>query len=293
MARHKHRPDISILIPFRSDNGPREASFKWLIKYWKSELPDAEIVIGHSNNRPFSKTEALNDAVERSHGRVLVMIDADAYLDSRVVVRCAQRILEDEDHLWFVPYRRLYRLNEFATWEILQSDPEFPLRESDPPPPEDIDGSGHGSSYGHRYGALCLIIPREAYDTLGCFDESFSGWGGEDVCMLRALDTLYGKHKTTNNAIFHLWHPTIGHDYRSRAWHGQKNLHPNDKLAMQYHRATRHPAAMRLLVDRGCEYRRKKHKIYYFILTLLQFIGVIESEHAPEGHRKPQKTRKD
>jgi glycosyltransferase involved in cell wall biosynthesis len=271
MAKDKRRPDISIIIPFRTDHGPRQRAFSWLVRYWRHELPDAEIIIGHSANRPFSKTEALNNAIHRSHGRVLVLIDSDAYLRGKVITRCANRILEDlDDRLWFVPYRKLYRLNQEASERILRSNPRKPLRPADPPPPEDLDGPTQKSSYGHRYGALCLIIPREAYDTLGCFDESFSGWGGEDVCMLRALDTLYGKHKTTKNSIFHLWHPVTGHNYRTRSWSGQETNNPNDQLAMKYHRATRHPAAMRLLVDRGCELRRRRRRARHWMVRLVE-----------------------
>ena len=73
-----------------------------------------------------------------------------------------------------------------------------------------IDASLAPRSYGHRYGAMITILPREALDTLGCFDERFKGWGGEDIAFLRALDTLFGKHKTIDDDVMHLWHPVIG-----------------------------------------------------------------------------------
>jgi len=190
------RPKISLLIPFQTDDPQRRRVFKWLLKYWQSELPDAEIIIGHSrSNRPFSKTEALNNAADKATGSVLVILDADAYLDGAIIDRCADRILEELDnHLWYVPYRKLWRLTEEITEEIIESDPTDPLRLPDPPPLEDIDGDWQLHSYGHRYGAMIMIFPREALDILGCFDERFRGWGGEDVAFLRAMDTLWGKH---------------------------------------------------------------------------------------------------
>jgi predicted glycosyltransferase involved in capsule biosynthesis len=266
-SRHhmKHpEPKISLLIPFSSRNGTmRKKTYKWLIQYWKHELPDAEIVIGRSNSRIFCKGEALNNAAKKAKGRVLVIMDADAYMRGHVINRCADRILEELDnHLWYVPYRRLYRLNRFITELIIKSPPEDPLRIQDPPPDYFIDHHGHTSHYGHRYGAMCMMFPREALDTLGCFDERFKGWGGEDVALLRALDTLYGKHKTTRNPILHLWHPYIGDNYKSRKWKYQKHANPNTELANAYHRATRHPSKMRVLVDAGCTYRTNKFKIW-------------------------------
>lgn len=263
MPRHKHpQPLISILIPFSSSNGTmRKKTFKWLKQYWQQELPLAEVIIGRSRSRLFCKGEALNRAARKAKGKVLIIMDADAYMQGHVLVACANKIVQELDHhLWFVPYRHLYRLNRNITELIISSNPADPLRLPSPPPDCYIDYQGHTSKYGHRYGAMCMMFPREALDTLGCFDERFKGWGGEDIALLRALDTLYGKHKTTNNDILHLWHPYIGGSYKLRKWKHQKHANPNTELANAYHRATRNPTAMRKLVDTGCAYTHKLFK---------------------------------
>lgn len=253
----KKRPKISILIPFSSTSAIRDKTFQWLLKYWAHELPDAEIIIGKSRGKIFCKTEAFNDAAKRATGKVLVLLDADAYMYGSVIDKCADKILEElrfGNHLWFIPYRHLYRLRKFISRSIISSDPENPLRISSPPPPEYVQGKKHENVYAHRYGAMAMIFPREALDVLGCFDERFKGWGGEDVCLLRALDTLWGKHKTTNNDILHLWHPFIGTDYITKRWEGQDAGNINNKLSKKYHQATGHPALMRKIVDEGCKH---------------------------------------
>ena len=259
--KHKPQPKLSILIPFKTDNMERKRTFKWLLEYWKNELPDAEIIIGLSHSRPFSKTEALNNAAEKSTGKVIAILDADAYMSGKVLDRVADRIIEEVaegERLWYVPYRRLYRLTKAVTKRILASDPKNPYRPPDPPPYEFIDGNSHSIKYGHRYGAMIMVFPREALQVLGCFDERFRGWGGEDVALLRALDTLYVKHKTVNTAIFHLWHPYIGNSYKSRVWENQKNARLNENLAYEYHKATRRPSRMRELVDEGCKFKSRR-----------------------------------
>lgn len=256
--RYHHRPKISLLIPFSSKSRIRKHAFKWLLQYYRHQLPNAEIIVGHSHSKIFCKGRALNDAAKKATGRVLVILDADTYMSGKVIERCANRILQElENNLWYVPYRYLYRLNKRITDQIIFSDPSNPLCIPSPPPPEFLDDKGNKSMYGHRYGAMVMIFPREALDTLGCFDERFKGWGGEDIALLRALDTLYGKHKTTDNDILHLWHPFIGGNYQTRTWEGQKHGSANNKLANEYNRATRNPAAMRKLVDKGCRKRRK------------------------------------
>lgn len=254
----KHRSKnktISLLIPFSSKDHMRRRTLRWLLAYWAHELPDAEIIIGKSRSKVFCKGEALNNAFRKSTGKVIAIIDADAYIQGGVIEHCAKRILEEEEHhLWYVPYKNLYRLTKEATNDILSSDPEDPIRLPRHLHQSFFENSADQSHYGHRYGAMLMVLPRKAIETLGCFDERFKGWGGEDVAFLRAMDTLFGKHKTMSTSIYHLWHPFIGDNYRNRRWAGQQHDSINSNLANRYHRATRRPHKMRELVDEGCCY---------------------------------------
>lgn len=259
VRRPKIRPKISLLIPFTTKDDYRKTTFRWLLDYWKEEMPDAEIVIGHSKSNPFCKTEALNHAAKRANGKVLVVLDADAYIEGQILEDVADIILEELEQgnqTWFIPYRHLYRLNEDTTAAILDSDPTDPIRLPDPPPDSYLDNEPNAAKYGRSYAALAYVIPREALDAIGCFDERFNrGWGGEDVSTLRALDTLWGKHKTTDNGIFHLWHPKIGDTFKTRAWVGQEEDEPNRQLAILYKIASQNPSVMQELVDLACEFK--------------------------------------
>lgn len=253
------QPKISLLIPFSSDDKVRQKSFKWLLKYWKHELPNAEIIVGKSNSDVFCKGEALNNAFKKSTGKVVVVMDSDAYISGKVIDRCADRILEEIERgypLWYVPYRHLYRLTKEASKLVLSSDPKHPYRFPNHPPDFYIENVGDANKYGHRYGAMCTIIPREAIEKLGGFDERFKGWGGEDIALLRALDTLYGKHKTTKNSIFHIWHPVFGDTHKTRTWAKQENPGNNNALANRYNKATGNPSEMRRLVDECWKLRK-------------------------------------
>jgi len=249
------QPKISLLIPFSSTDETRERSFKWLLKYWRHELPDAEIIIGRSDSHVFCKAEALNDAFRKSTGKIIVIMDSDAYISGTVIKRCVDRIIEERERghrLWYVPYRRLYRLTKEATKLVLHSDPRHPYRFPEHPLAHQYENSGDVSKYGHRYGAMCTIVPREAIELLGGFDERFNkGWGGEDIALLKALDTLYAKHKTTKNSIFHLWHPYYGNSYKTRTWAKQDIPSGNMHLANRYHHANDNPSEMRKLIDEG------------------------------------------
>jgi len=257
-------------VPFRPDTPRRQELLNWIRKYYRFHFPKQEFIIGFSNSRVFCKTEAFNNAVRRAKGKVIVLLDADALIDTDTIQFCVDRILEELDnHLWYVPYRRLYRLNEYGTQIVIDEDPKTLDVETflqDPPPQEWVEEAHIGKKgYGHRYGALIMIMPREALDELGCFDERFVGWGGEDVAILRAIDTLFGKHKTIDGPIYHLLHPRIGRTYRERRWESQERAGMNNELALRYHKATGKPSEMRALVDEGCDYRDSHAFAHYEI----------------------------
>jgi predicted glycosyltransferase involved in capsule biosynthesis len=241
------KPKISLLIPFSSTDPIRQRNLKYLLRYWKQELPEAEIIIGESKSEIFSKNEALNNAVSKAKGNILVIMDADAYTSADAIRECAKNIIEyRSEHLWYVPYRKLYRINEAFTNNLLKHPPYNPdyLNLSD----KDLDNPGDPINYGHKYGAMSMMFHRDAYKLLGKFDERFNGWGGEDICLLRALDTLYGKHKTYNNSIYHLWHPMYGEKY-NRMWEGQTKLGINWDLSKRYAKALYKPSDMRKIIN--------------------------------------------
>ncbi len=248
------RKKISLLVPFRPDNIDREVSWRWLRRYWKHALPGAEIIQGFDLGLPFCKTAAVNNAFRESHGDIIVILDADCYINPEVIEDCASKIRAARKagrHLWFVPYRRLYRLTKFATEIILRSDPEHPWLPPDPPPGAIVgstEGSG-GNVHGHHYGAMIQIMPREAFEAVGGMDERCRGWGSDDAIFVQALDTLYGKHRTTKNGVFHFWHTNLGDKWDTRRWLGQPVARSNEWLATLYGSARGDIAKMRRLVD--------------------------------------------
>jgi hypothetical protein len=157
-----------------------------------------------------------------------------------VILHCADRIrtARSAGHkLWFIPYRRFYRLTKKATLKLVESPQSDPYLFTDPPSPHDL-ATIRGSSNGHWFGAMIQIMPREAFVVAGGMDTRFYGWGGEDIAFMRAVDTLYAKHKTSDNDTLHLWHPTIlGGVEQVRMWPGQETPGENGPLAARYHAA--------------------------------------------------------
>lgn len=269
-ARRKKGKGISIVIPFRpSAKAPeRLRNVLWLEQYWKMNLPGAEVIISDDPepDKAFSKSVAINRGVEQSTGDVLVLVDADGYLAIDRVLHCAKEIRHARKRghrLWFVPYRQFYRLNEESSLRLLNSDPKYPFVFSEPPSQWDTINDTNPRT-GHHYGAMIQLMPREAFELVGGWDERFRGWGGEDHAAMRAMDTLYWPHKTLPTSVLHVWHPMIGGDgvkrmvsWKDRRWEGQDDPTINNKLSWRYYYSMNKPELMRQLCN---EWKRnKKH----------------------------------
>jgi hypothetical protein len=255
---------ITLLVPFRADNPYRAKVWQWLMRYWEHELPEAELIVCTDDRRPFCKTGALNRGFEKTKGDIIVLLDADCYIRGQVIRDCAGKIRSSRRRgipLWYVPYRRFYRLSETAGKRLMASDPADPVRFPDPPAYDDVEQPEIAAT-GHWWGALIQIMPREAFAKVGGMDERFRGWGGEDVSFMIAVDTLYGKHKTSNNPVCHVWHPTIIDTTKgfSRLWEYQQSAGSNDYLAKQYRVARGDAEAMRRVVGRSALKRRLHHE---------------------------------
>ena len=269
---------ISVLVPLHLDDdlNQRAKNWWWLLEYWTANLPGAEIVVGHDEEgTPFSKSVAINDAASRAHGDVFVIVDADTLISTESVEHCAVEIRSSEKrgwHLWFMPYRKLFRLTREASERVLKSSPKYSPRVA--PALADIENTGtfHGtpvSEVGHWYGAMIQIVSRKAFFMVGGWDTRFRGWGCEDHAAMRATDTLYGYHKTLPGPVMHLWHPTLippGADDtlgKKRLWTGQTTNQDNIALSGRYYWASGYPERMRKLVDECRQHRhpeRRRHR---------------------------------
>lgn len=197
---------LSVIIPWNdSSDRWRARSFDWVVERYRALLPDAEMNIGHSE--PFNRGAARNSAVEQSTGDVLLIADADMVLQPAALQLGLQAIARG--CAWVVLYQlgRYYNLTELESARIMAFAPDLEIRE-----PQDAQRWDHKID---SWAGL-LLVPREAFDKVGGYDEHFVGWGYEDNAFRAALDRKVGAHERVDGFALHLWHPapdsdTFGH----------------------------------------------------------------------------------
>jgi predicted glycosyltransferase involved in capsule biosynthesis len=186
--------NVSILIPFNSDLGPRKEAFHWVKRFYETTIPEAEICIGECKGETFSKSQAVNNAAKKATKEIYIIADADIIFDPSLILQSMKLL---ENHAWVIPYRTVFNLDQETTTKLLNLDPSWPIL------PDDYTGKQRPLS---GWGGI-NIVPKKHFDRVAGFDERFLGWGGEDDAFAFSVNYLCGFVERIDATIFHLWHP--------------------------------------------------------------------------------------
>lgn len=234
--------NISLLVPFRA-NGPRDTRVKnwaWIQKKWEKILPEAELCVGTDDGgHPFSKSVAVNDAYHKSSGDMLVIADADSWVEREQVLTGIERA-ERREHL-VVPWFTAYRLTQADSLSIMDEEPS-----GENPVTKTMKENSAGTGPSPASGAMVIIIQRVSFERVGGWDPRFRGWGSEDVSFANACWTLLGRNEYTIGEAYALHHPAPTNKDGMRVWKNDAGA-LNTPLYERYRKATGHPTLMQLV----------------------------------------------
>jgi glycosyltransferase involved in cell wall biosynthesis len=214
---------ISFLIPFRDADGTRTKAMTWIVARWRSHYPDAEFILAADDGKePFNKSMAVNKAFAKSTGEIIVILDADTWVENKFFATAVQMV-RDGAAPWVIPASTSWRLTREASERIMSSDPDMGMRYA----------RGDVEQVSGVVG-FCHVLPRAAFECVGGMDERFRGWGGEDGAFKMSLDTLWGTHATLRSTLVSLWHDRPRDYMGRRIWTGQTQRLENNRLWRRY-----------------------------------------------------------
>lgn len=222
--------DVSVLMPYKPDDGPRDRAFHYVRRFYERMLPGAQLCIGEDLDEPFSRSKAINRAASQAKGRVFVIADNDLVYNPELLLQSMQLLSTDR---WVIPFARINRLSKAVSHRlVLEGRGSWPL-------PVQPDTKTAEASY--FVGGMNVLL-RQSFENVGGYDERFIGWGGEDEAFAYSVDTMVGKHIRLQGELFHFWHPFVGPG-------GNPHYDENYKLYLRYKAAWGNEREMRLLLE--------------------------------------------
>lgn len=216
---------VAVLIPRRPDYGRRDQLAEWTQARWGDLHPDFEVIEGHHLEGPFNRSAAINSAAAQADDAdVFVVADCDSFVDAGQLRRAIDRAMSSG--------QVTFAYDRFAYLSRSMSDAIMDGFAGDWWPGVEWTLAGTCSSM--------VVIPGDLWRELGGCDEGFVGWGGEDVALSLALQTLGGGMQREPGEVWHLWHPPAPHTHDD-IWPDRMDL---------YAKAAYDKTAMRQLVDR-------------------------------------------
>jgi hypothetical protein len=211
----------AILIPADVSGDPwRARALDYVQTWYARHFPSVPLHLGApAAGDPWSKGAAVADALTRAPAgaQVLVLADADSFmLNPADLADAVELVIAGKP--WCVPHRSVYRLRDKETAR-LEDAPELKPRL----------GWTCRPVYEGPPGGGITVLNREAFDLVGGVDPRFLGWGGEDVALGWALDTLIGPAVRLEGRLVHLWHPHPAPNLRGSA--------DSEELVAAYRRA--------------------------------------------------------
>lgn len=215
---------VSVVVPFNGDER-RDRLWDYVRAFYERHFPDWQIVVGSA--KPWRKGVAVNNALQRATGEVLVIADADCLPDPEALSEAVRAVMGGVP--WVVPHTMVRRLDEETTLKILSG--EWPEELGTVREHEGFAGGG------------VVVVDHAAFVAAGGIPEEFRGWGCEDEALAVILDTMLGAHVRLEHDLIHLYHkPTK----RLKA----PEYPSNKKILRHFLRAQGDPKAMWKLISR-------------------------------------------
>ncbi len=209
--------DVAVIVPFRSSQPDRIANAIWTRRWWwATRFNELSYVgMGDGGTGLFSKAKAVNRAAEGTEAHTLILADADVYPADEAIVPAA--IVVAEAGGWALP-KLIAWLGVEATERQLKGSPAHPAPLSsfgtvdDFHTPEELQrGQYRGylalpsaAPEGPTAGPFC-VLSRALFGEAGGMDESFVGWGGEDLALALVLEAIAGP-PVERGTVVHLYH---------------------------------------------------------------------------------------
>lgn len=196
-----------IAMPYRAADERRQELFNFTTTWLTLRHPIWPIHLGTSDDGPFNRGQAINNAITQSEDwDVVVVHDADNISDP-ATLRHAVELAHTTGKVIY-PFETYTYLDEHSSNQLMGGGTWFLSPELHPQ-------HTFRTTVRHKHYSGVQVIPRAAYEAVGGYIE-LSGWGAEDAIMNTLFDTFAQGSQWLPGGAYHLWHSANRNDPRDR-----------------------------------------------------------------------------
>ena len=229
--------DLSFLVPVRMENPDRNANFQAVLRFFRTFLSGAEIIVAESgpeahcahltgrdglvhtflhDEGPFRKPTVLNHGLRSASRSIVVMHDADTFVQPEALEAMAQLFRARSDIVFGIPHNGVCLDLGGPDKERFLEDLDFSML------PLVVKGELH-RDYGNSLVCLSPVAVggvnfyrKEALIELGAFNEQFASYGWDDFeldlrfskmghppCILQDANVIHLHHERGVDSLQH------------------------------------------------------------------------------------------
>lgn len=210
---------VSIVIPIFASNHYRKNNFLFTISKLVNNVNNSEIIIvehksnilcvsdevknfknvkciTRHNESVFNKSKLINCAIEKIESKYTWILDCDLYTDYSYI----ERFICNSDFDLVKPFSKVVFMNEQQSSDCIKT------------------GYFHAKgklSTNSEMGKFSFIVKTDILKSVGGFDESYEGWGFQDLDIIKRIKKSFFISTTyIDKPACHLFHPSSkSHQY--------------------------------------------------------------------------------
>lgn len=211
--------DLGILIPCRIDSPERRENISCIIRFLinagvgnisilesgkqQEYFPDHNFHFIHTqfiedHDAVFPKTKHINTLLQNSKASIVAAWDTDVVVSAGQVME-SYRTVKDGKAFMSIPYDGRVYVCDKELSGLFRTRPDIQLLEKAAP--------ALPLMYGHLSTGGAFFVNRRDYLESGGENESFRGWGPEDVERVKRIEISGRKVHFASGPMYHLWHP--------------------------------------------------------------------------------------